>query len=642
VTAEADRTKESGPRLPGGKPSGVFISYRREDASGFAGRLHESLSGHFGPGRVFRDIDTIDPGADFGEVISTSLRSCGALVVVIGREWLADSSGRRRLDDPTDWVRVELEAALGRDDVLVVPVLVEKAAMPSAADLPASLAPLVRRNALEVSDTRWTHDVKLLTDCLEVAVGPPTVRWPARLGRWMVPKGPLGAVARVVVVVGVLVGLVKGVLPALRPSSATATAMGGAYNIAVAEFESVDADGKAVDSVAAHDLAQSVYEFLRTELELVEEGEFELRAPLETGRIEGSTPEQRAEAAATQARRIRADVVVYGTLRVDVPNQFTAEFFLSDRLLEKAEELFGQHDLGSAITTPGDIGRNAVILKDLREVILGRTRALAEFIVGLSYFGADQPQAALDHFEAASRAEGWDDGDGKEVLYLFLGHAAGELGDIARAGAFYEQALGLNPEYARARLGRAEVLLQESRGACEAGNVNVEGLMTALDAYRSALSARVQPALSDIPIKVTFAEARVHLCLSQALVGPYWADSERGFLAVIEEFRNDNTRIREFAADSYSGLGFVHLPAEGDPDAPDRFRRAAADYQSAFETSLDVDRKAFYASMRGFIFGRLGDPAAADEAYGLAVSLARDPAARATYEQARQALVVRP
>ena len=416
--------------------------------------------------------------------------------------------------------------------------------------------------------------------------------------------------------------------------------MTGDYNIAVARFDAVDATGNAVESPEAEDLAQSVYDLLQTELEPIAAAGFDLdlRPPAETGTIRGSTPTRRAEAAAQEAQRIRADVIVYGTLRADVPNQFTAEFFLSDRQLQAAEELFGQHDLGSVINTDGDI-RNTVIRKGMRDQILGRTRALAEFVVGLSHFGASQYQPALEHFEAAAKTESWADSDGKEVLYLFLGNAAGRLDDLDKANGFYDQALALNPEYARARLGRAEVLLHKARGTCEAGHVDAAGLNAALDTFRSARTAKVQPALSDVPTKVVFGEGRVHLCLSQALEGDHWGDAEREFQDVIKQYLDGNARVREVAGEAYADLGFVHLPAAGDPTAPDRYRRAAADYQNAIDVSQDDDRRAFFSSMRGFILARLGDVAEADAAYRLAIQLTDDPGAKAGYESSRQALV---
>ena len=118
---------------------------------------------------MFRDIDSLEPGADFPERIASSLTACGAFVVVIGREWLVDRSSTRRLENPQDWVRLELQAALDRNDVLVVPVLVEVASMPKADDLPDTLHPLARLNAMPLSDSRWDYDVERLTDVIDVA-----------------------------------------------------------------------------------------------------------------------------------------------------------------------------------------------------------------------------------------------------------------------------------------------------------------------------------------------------------------------------------------------------------------------------------------------------------------------------------------
>ena len=94
--------------------SGIFISYRRDDSSGHAGRLYDHLSAHFGPDKLFMDVDTIEPGMDFVEVIEQAVGSCEVLIEVIGNEWLdaIDDAGRRRLDKPEDYVRLEIKAAL--------------------------------------------------------------------------------------------------------------------------------------------------------------------------------------------------------------------------------------------------------------------------------------------------------------------------------------------------------------------------------------------------------------------------------------------------------------------------------------------------------------------------------------------------
>ena len=124
---------------------GIFISYRRDDTPFAAGRLFDRLAGHFGRDRVFQDIDSIEPGDDFVEVITRAVGSCAVLLVLIGDRWLtaADEEGQRRLDNPADFVRLEIEAALTRN-VRVIPVLIDAARLPRTEELPASVAGLVR------------------------------------------------------------------------------------------------------------------------------------------------------------------------------------------------------------------------------------------------------------------------------------------------------------------------------------------------------------------------------------------------------------------------------------------------------------------------------------------------------------------
>ncbi len=146
----------------------IFISYRREETAYPAGWLYDRLAGHFGGGQVFKDVDSIQLGDDFVEVITRAVGSCDVLVALIGGEWLSvtDAHGRRRLDDPDDFVRLEIEAALSRG-VRVIPVLVDGARMPPADELPDSLAALVRRQALELSPARFDFDTSRLLKVLD-------------------------------------------------------------------------------------------------------------------------------------------------------------------------------------------------------------------------------------------------------------------------------------------------------------------------------------------------------------------------------------------------------------------------------------------------------------------------------------------
>lgn len=157
---------------------GIFINYRREDSRADAGRLFDWLSGHFGKDRVFMDVaGSIEPGMDFDEVIEKAVTSCDALIVVLGKQWLTttESTGRRRLDNPDDYVRLEIAKALQRN-IRVIPVLVQEATMPSAEDLPEDLARLAKRQALEISDSRWDYDTEQLVKVLDKAGIKPVIR----------------------------------------------------------------------------------------------------------------------------------------------------------------------------------------------------------------------------------------------------------------------------------------------------------------------------------------------------------------------------------------------------------------------------------------------------------------------------------
>lgn len=163
----ATHDAEDTPR-PGGQSGDprIFISYRRRESSGYAGRLYDRLAARFGEGRVFMDVQ-MEPGVDYVETLESDVGACEALVALIGPEWLTlrDESGERRIDDPADLHRLEIEAALARN-VRVIPALVGGAEMPRQRELPASLAPLARRQSLDLSDDRWHYDVGRLIDVL--------------------------------------------------------------------------------------------------------------------------------------------------------------------------------------------------------------------------------------------------------------------------------------------------------------------------------------------------------------------------------------------------------------------------------------------------------------------------------------------
>src|SRR6516225_3972439 len=141
----------------------IFISYRREESRWSARSLHDRLCRDFDPNQIFIDIDAIALGEDFVKAIETTVAKCDVLIAVIGINWLnsKDDHGDRRLDNPEDFVRMEIGTALRRD-IRVIPVLVDGALMPRSTELPDNLKPLVRRNALRISDTSFDGDCQRL------------------------------------------------------------------------------------------------------------------------------------------------------------------------------------------------------------------------------------------------------------------------------------------------------------------------------------------------------------------------------------------------------------------------------------------------------------------------------------------------
>lgn len=155
----------------------IFISYRRDDSSGHVGRLYDALSAHFGRKRLFFDIDHIAPGQDFVQVLDDSLSKSSVMIVVMGKRWAGTGKiGTRRIDDPGDFVRLEVASALRRGTGLrLIPALIQGAKMPAPTSLPEELKELSRRNAIEMSDLRWREDVERLIASLEADMAIPIV-----------------------------------------------------------------------------------------------------------------------------------------------------------------------------------------------------------------------------------------------------------------------------------------------------------------------------------------------------------------------------------------------------------------------------------------------------------------------------------
>jgi len=186
----------------------IFISYRRDDSAGYTRAISDQLAQRFSKDRIFMDVDSIEPGLPFDRVINDAVGRCDVLLAMIGRRWLESRDGSGpRMNDPGDFVRIEITAALSRN-IRVIPVLLDGATMPAADALPEPLRPLALHNAIDVSDSRFASDVTRLADAIGKAFGESAMPdgW-SRLGsRRLVLYGLLSSVAAIAVVSAVRYG----------------------------------------------------------------------------------------------------------------------------------------------------------------------------------------------------------------------------------------------------------------------------------------------------------------------------------------------------------------------------------------------------------------------------------------------------
>ena len=147
----------------------IFISYRRDDTAGYTGRIYDRLVQKYGKNSLFMDVDTIPPGVNFKRYIDGYVASTSIMLVMIGKLWanISDSHGNRRLNNPQDFVRIEIASALERG-IPVIPVLVRGAQMPNPNELPSDLKDLIWQNAIAVDDRNFHHDMDDLIEGIDL------------------------------------------------------------------------------------------------------------------------------------------------------------------------------------------------------------------------------------------------------------------------------------------------------------------------------------------------------------------------------------------------------------------------------------------------------------------------------------------
>lgn len=213
----------------------IFINYRRDDAIAEAGRLHDRLAAAFGRQNLFMDVEHIPAGVDFVTYLESQVAACEVFLAVIGRGWLdlRDEQGLRRIDNPKDFVAIEIAAALGRD-IRVIPVLIDGALIPKAEDLPDAIKPLARRHAVDLRNKQFPTDAEVIVQKVREALHRHSI--PPRLS---VPLGWIGASMMTTLALGYTGAYYAGV-PVPWPGSPAAVTGPSVAESAAAEKKRLD------------------------------------------------------------------------------------------------------------------------------------------------------------------------------------------------------------------------------------------------------------------------------------------------------------------------------------------------------------------------------------------------------------------
>lgn len=357
--------------------------------------------------------------------------------------------------------------------------------------------------------------------------------------------------------------------------------MGGEFNIAIAEFTVLDEDGKTLRSDEGEKLSQWLYNRLDANLSELDV-QYEIWPPEYTGKILGSTENEREQAAELFAYERKAHVVIYGTITIsDERSKFTPEFFISSSGFEEGDEITGKYELGDALLIAFPFDPNQ--LQDIENPTLSaRAEALSLVTVGLAYYSIDDFEKAIGYFVQAENIQGWFDTDGKEILYLLLGNAnireasknkAPEL--LSTSTQYYETALEINPSYTRAIIGMAGVEYLRALGDPLSDDINLALLEKSEKLYLEALEIGHPFESANIEPKVHFGLGQIYLARSQISSEEWLGKAKIEFEQVISEYDGGNQRIENRCGHAYARLGLIAKIEDDIPLAIDYYQKAS-------------------------------------------------------------------
>ncbi len=466
------------------------------------------------------------------------------------------------------------------------------------------------------------------------------------IGKLNLPLMPvvvaLGVGLAVLTFVGLMATLTHQDIQRYAPTPAPGI-MTGDIKVAVAEFGVVNDQHKIIPSVEGQEYARSFVIELQKNLdalgeELTADGfKYQIapvRGPPEVRLIEGNMPVQRRWNAEKVAGEHGADILLYGYLDISpISTTLNVEFYVSDQFLRDAEELTGAQPLGDPKIVGADIQANVTAKADLRTHLKDETRAFALFLIGLGHFGLEHYQEAESFFHKAIDAESLGDPTIRKIYYLFAGKAVHEYAtnlspelqrlEWTKAQDYLSKSLSIDPAYARARLGYADIAFQKAKDNCEPGKVDARGLQEAIDGYQQALTAwdKIKMPDANIDNKTSFYLGRAYLCQSMAGIAVRWTEAETETQKVIDQGGNGADSQEESmqmrVAEAYANLGVIYW-VRPQPDrllAADQFNRAIEVNQRFVNGNRRLDRQALFNGQLAEIYEQLRDYDKANRAW---------------------------
>jgi len=410
--------------------------------------------------------------------------------------------------------------------------------------------------------------------------------------------------------------------------------MTGEWNVVVSGF--VPSGDQSIPSRDARHISQVFFNRFSAELNELgaETGvSVQVLGPEESPVMRGKTAEERENRAAELAKKMKADLVVFGVIqRQGDEYLLTPEFYVNIRNFYETEDVVGQHKLGSAIAILAG-GEDSPPQVNLNRELSHRTQVLALVAKGLSLYFTHAYDDALVLFKRANQNDLWQFNTGREVIYLFQGNAAGRSNLLNDAELAYRKALEINPEYSRAYAGLGSVYYLYGLQGLTSENFspNDDQMRQAISQFDQAIAAGDQPETADIPARVAFGKGQIYL--AQAFAGEDTLNSAlESFRFVIDAYGDGtNSRIQELASESHARIGLVYRQK-------DELSNALKEFDLARQLATSPSRRGLHWMTVADLHQKLNHPEEANSAYLKAINeyqsaipLTSQPETRAEY-----------